>query len=233
MVLVPVTCLGWAVLTLILLLLGGPPFATLLPLMVLVGGFEAVHALHVGAERIGRYLQVYYEADPNGPRWETTAMTVGPALPGGGIDPLFSVVFVGATLINLVPALLPQPTPAELGVIVSSRDFCVRVVRALRAARSTERGGTRKLQSVQSRERAPPDSTIETSQVSVDATPPWRRHIQSCRHRRRAIHFAPNSANFVRVSSLTPAPHVELSVRICCEVLGVVNEFWYGSGIRP
>lgn len=117
MVLVPVTCLGWALLTLVLLLFGGPPIATLLPLAVLVGGFEAVHALHAGAEQIGRYLQVYYEADPHGPRWETTAMAVGPALPGGGIDPLFSVVFTGATLINLVPALLPAPTGVELGAI--------------------------------------------------------------------------------------------------------------------
>jgi hypothetical protein len=135
MVLIPVTCLGWAVLTLTLLLLSGPPFATLLPLAVLVGGFEAVHALHVGAERIGRYLQVYYEADPEGPRWETTAMTVGPALPGGGIDPLFSVVFVGATFINLVPVLLPQPTPVELGVIgVLHAAFIFRIVRARGAA---------------------------------------------------------------------------------------------------
>ena len=68
MILLPVTCLGWAVLTLILLLFAGPPVATLLPLAVLVGGYEAVHALHAGTERIGRYLQVYYEADPAGPQ---------------------------------------------------------------------------------------------------------------------------------------------------------------------
>ena len=155
MVLVPVTCLGWAVLTLILLLFSGPPFATLLPLAVLVGGFEAVHALHAGAERIGRYLQVYYEADPNGPRWETTAMTVGPALPGGGIDPLFSVVFVGATLINLVPALLPQPTPVELGVIGALHAaFVFRVVRARGAAARQSAVEMESLKAVQSRERA-------------------------------------------------------------------------------
>jgi hypothetical protein len=155
MVLVPVTCLGWAVLTLVLLLLGGPPVATLLPLAVLVGGFEAVHALHVGAERIGRYLQVYYEADPNGPRWETTAMTVGPALPGGGIDPLFSAVFVGATLINLVPALLPQPTPVELGVIgVLHAAFVFRVVRARGAAARQRAVELESFKALQSRERA-------------------------------------------------------------------------------
>ena len=135
MILVLVTCLGWAALTLTVLLFAAPPVATLLPLAVLVGGFGAVHALHAGTERIGRYLQVYYEGDPGGPQWETTAMTVGPALPGGGIDPLFSAVFVGATLLNLAPALLSQPTTAELAVIgVLHAAFVFRVVRARGAA---------------------------------------------------------------------------------------------------
>ena len=77
MALVPLTCLGWAVLTLLVVLYGAPPVASIVSLAVLVGGFEAVHALHVGAERIGRYLQVYYEALPDGPRWETAVTTVG------------------------------------------------------------------------------------------------------------------------------------------------------------
>lgn len=135
MALVPVTLIGWAALTLTLLLFGTLPVAALLTLGVLVGGFEAVHALHVGAERIGRYLQVFYESDPDGPRWETTAMAVGPSLPGGGIDPLFSAVFVGATVINLLPALVPQPTPIELGVVGALHAaFLFRVIRARGAA---------------------------------------------------------------------------------------------------
>lgn len=135
MILVPVTLIGWASLTLVLLLFSGLPIAALLSLAVLVGGFEAIHALHAGAERIGRYLQVSYEADPAGPRWETTAMAVGPALPGGGIDPLFSVVFIAVTLINLVPALLPEPTPLELtAVALPHAAFIIRVLRARAAA---------------------------------------------------------------------------------------------------
>jgi hypothetical protein len=134
-VLLPVTVIGWAVLTVTLLLLSELPIGAVLSLGVLVGGFEAIHALHVGVELIGRYLQVFYESDSAGPRWETTAMAVGPALPGGGIDPLFTVVFTGATLINLMPALLPQPTPIELGVIgVLHAAFLLRVVRARGAA---------------------------------------------------------------------------------------------------
>jgi hypothetical protein len=135
MVLVPLTCVGWAILTMTVLLVGGPPVAALLPLAVLAGGFEAIHALHVGAERIGRYLQVYYEGDPSGPKWETTAMTVGPALPGGGIDPLFSALFVAITLVNLLPALLPAPTPIESGVLgLMHAAFVFRIVRARGAA---------------------------------------------------------------------------------------------------
>ena len=135
MVLVPVTLIGWASLTLVLLLFSGLPIAVPLSLAVLVGGFEAIHALHVGAERIGRYLQVSYEADGAGPRWETTAMAVGPALPGGGIDPLFSLVFIAVTLVNLVPALLPEPTPLELAAVaLPHAAFVVRVLRARGAA---------------------------------------------------------------------------------------------------
>ncbi len=134
-VLLPVTIVAWAVLALLLLLSPPLPVAALLPLAVLVAGFEAIHALHAGAERIGRYLQVFYEGDPDGPRWEHTAMAVGPALPGGGIDPLFTVVFVLVTVVNLLPALLPRPLPVELAVVGTLHAaFVLRVVRARGAA---------------------------------------------------------------------------------------------------
>jgi hypothetical protein len=135
MVVLPVTILGWAALTLVVLLFSELPLAALLTLAVLVGGFEAIHALHAGTERIGRYLQVSYEAAPDGPRWETTAMAVGPSLPGGGIDPLFSGVFVCATVINLIPALLPQPTRLEIAAVGAVHAaFIFRVIRARGAA---------------------------------------------------------------------------------------------------
>lgn len=135
MVLLPVTLIGWAALTLLLLTFSGIPVASIVSLGVLVGGFEAIHALHVGVERIGRYLQVFYEGEHETPRWETTAMAVGPSLPGGGIDPLFSMVFVCAAVVNMVPALLPNPTPIELGVLaLLHAAFVFRVVRARGAA---------------------------------------------------------------------------------------------------
>ena len=132
----PVACAVWAVLALVVVLYADLPVATLLSLAVLVGGFEAVHALHAGVERIGRYLQVYYEGTPGGPQWETAAMTVGPSLPGGGVDPLFSVVFVIASLLNLgAAALVPQSTWAEVSFVGAFHaGFVFRVVRARVAA---------------------------------------------------------------------------------------------------
>ena len=134
-VLLPVTVIGWAVLILLLMMFGDLPVAGVASLAVLAAGFEAIHALHVGVERIGRYLQVFYEAREDGPRWETTAMAVGPSLPGGGIDPLFSAVFLSATVLNLIPVMLPQPTAVEIVVIGALHVvFVVRVVRARIAA---------------------------------------------------------------------------------------------------
>src|SRR6185436_2594747 len=48
------------------------PLMAVLPLLLLAATFEAVFALHVGVERIGRYLQVAH-ADA----WEQTAMAFG------------------------------------------------------------------------------------------------------------------------------------------------------------
>jgi hypothetical protein len=135
MALLPLTMVGWSAGAGALLYLGDIPIATIFPLALLAGGFEAIHALHAGVERIGRYIQAYYETSPDGPQWETTAMAIGPALPGGGIDPLFSVLFVGAAVVNLIPALLPEPTFLELSVIGALHAaFVIRVVRARGAA---------------------------------------------------------------------------------------------------
>ena len=158
MVLVPVTILGWAILALVLLLFSDLPAAAIFSLAVLVAGFEAIHALHVGTERIGRYLQVQYEAEVPGPRWETTAMAVGPALPGGGVDPLFSVVFGAATLANLLLVLLPQPTNIELGVLgVLHALFLFHIVRARWAASRQRAVELESFKTLLSREREHPN----------------------------------------------------------------------------
>ena len=143
--LAPVTLIGWGAAVLTLLLAPAVPVGALLPLLVLAGGFEGIHALHVGVERIGRYLQVFYEEPSRGqdgaPRWETTAMATGPALPGGGVDPLFTVMFAAAALANLLTAFPSGTTPLEDFAVVSSHVvFVLRLVRARRTAARQRQG---------------------------------------------------------------------------------------------
>jgi hypothetical protein len=139
---IPLTFVWWAGLSVVLVLFSELPVAALYTLAVLAAGFESVHALHVGVERIGRYLQVAYEeARPDSsvtglqPGWETTAMKVGPALPGGGVDPLFTILFCAAAIVNLIPAVLPVPTGIEISLIGALHiGFIIRVLRARTAA---------------------------------------------------------------------------------------------------
>src|ERR1051325_9178563 len=133
--LLPVTIFGWATLSGAVFLYAEMPMAVIFPLAVLVSGFEAIHALHVGVERIGRDLQVNYESLPDAPQWESTAMRVGPALPGGGIDPLFTVVFMSTTFANLIPVAALTPTRVEFGVLAMLHViFIIRLVRTRGAA---------------------------------------------------------------------------------------------------
>lgn len=104
---------AWAALASAQGLLADLPLLALVPLTVLSGGFEAVWALHVGVERIGRFIQITYES-ADGASWETMAMRASPGLPGGGADPLFVVVFAMASLVNLGVAFVAEPTPLEI-----------------------------------------------------------------------------------------------------------------------
>lgn len=121
------------------------PAFGLFPLLVLVAGFEVVFATHVGVERIGRYLQVHYEAADGLPAWEHRAMEIGGrAGAGSGIDPLFSSVFIIATLLNLIPVglmsadegpLLAGRVPLELAIFgMLHLVFIARVFQARRFA---------------------------------------------------------------------------------------------------
>jgi hypothetical protein len=118
------------------------PVWALLPLIVLVAGFEAGFAMHVGVERIGRYLQVEYENGPGAPGWEHAATRFGatPAPAGGRTDPLFSVVFILAAALNLLPlatSTVPDPRDdvyrlaLDLAlVLLAHLVFVARIIRA-------------------------------------------------------------------------------------------------------
>src|SRR5690349_19434634 len=84
------------------------PIAAILPLLVLAAGFEAIYALHINVERIGRYLQVFHEPDGG---WEHVAMEFGRRFPGRGPDALFSALFLVATALNYLPVALGGTIP--------------------------------------------------------------------------------------------------------------------------
>ncbi len=99
------------------------PVASAIPLLVLTATFECIRPLHFGAERIGRYLQVFYEesGEPDRsladtPSWERVAMRFG-QVPGVGGHPLFVPVFFLATMANYVAVIIPNPVPIEWGVM--------------------------------------------------------------------------------------------------------------------
>lgn len=108
----------WAALTLATTALATVPVTTLLPLLVLAAAFEAVASLHTGVERIGRYIQVFFEDEAGDRGWEHRIMRFGAMgrLPGGS-DPLFTIYFLTAALFNFVPVLLAGAVPVEYGVV--------------------------------------------------------------------------------------------------------------------
>lgn len=144
-----VTMVAWATLTL-LFAVSGPRniVGALLTLMVLAAGFEAIFQLHLGVERVGRYLQVAFEeaAKPaaegtaaRGPQWETVAMAYGRRYPAAGSDALFSAIFVLATLVNMLPVLQAWRVPgAAISLLVAHLAFVVRI-RVARHVAATQR----------------------------------------------------------------------------------------------
>jgi hypothetical protein len=125
---------AWGALTIATAALAALPVATLLPLLVLGGVFEAVFSLHTGVERVGRYIQVFHE-DSVG--WEHAAMAYGRAPRGSGTDPLFTAFFIGATFLNFVPVLIAEPVATE--VIVIGAAHLLLLVRILLARRASGR----------------------------------------------------------------------------------------------
>jgi hypothetical protein len=150
---------AWGALTAASAALASTPLATLLPLVVLASAFEAVYALHTGVERVGRYLQVFHEAEPAAPAqseaaaaddsppgrpdrrrggsgWEHVAMAFGRPSGAAAIDPLFAVPFLVAAAVNLGPALVLEPTRVELVFVGGAHAlFAVRLVAARAAAK--------------------------------------------------------------------------------------------------
>src|SRR4051812_37631237 len=119
---------AWAAAAVAMAALASSPVATLLPLLVLAAMFEAVYGLHIGVERIGRYLQVFHEepgfstdarsaddrAPIEGPGWEHAAMAFGRPPGAASADALFTAIFFLAAVFNVMPALIVEPQRVEL-----------------------------------------------------------------------------------------------------------------------
>jgi hypothetical protein len=124
---------AWSAAAIATAALASTPVATLLPLLLLASIFEAVFALHVGVERIGRYIQVFHETDGSG--WEHAAMAFGRPAGVATTDALFVVPFLIAALFNIMPALLFEPARVELVFIGGGHAlFVLRLVVARYAA---------------------------------------------------------------------------------------------------
>ncbi|MGE3706950.1 MAG: hypothetical protein AB7I13_16880 [Vicinamibacterales bacterium] len=128
---------AWAALSTVIAIWTELPIATLVPLLVLLATFEIVFALHVGVERVGRYIQVFFEDEQADRGWEHQAMEFGRRFPGGGIDPLFSVQFWWAIVLNLIPAALAAPAAIEWLVVGTAHAIAIlRIVNGRRYART-------------------------------------------------------------------------------------------------
>jgi hypothetical protein len=114
---------AWAALLTAVLAWLANPTASAVPLLILTATFEVIRTLHLGVERIGRYIQVFFEEGPDSsaptgpPAWESTAMAFGPSVPGAGGHPYFVPVFIMATLINFLAVLFPGPVRVELATL--------------------------------------------------------------------------------------------------------------------
>jgi hypothetical protein len=143
---------AWGALAMASSLTHRPGAGLLVPLVILAATFELNFFVHTGIERIGRYVQVFYEEASGSQGWETTVMRYGakfPASPsrleawrtlssGGRLDPLFIVVFSTAAAVNFFSAFAaPQPQLGwiALSLILHSL-FAYRIVEAQRAAAS-------------------------------------------------------------------------------------------------
>lgn len=135
LVLAPVVFITWAAAAIAAAAAVILPFATLLPLVILAAGFEAIFALHTNVERIGRYVQVFHE-EAGG--WEHVAMAFGQQAPSGGPDPLFVRLFVVAVGINYLPAAVAG-TPVELFVLGLLHLLVILRIAAARRAAAAQR----------------------------------------------------------------------------------------------
>jgi hypothetical protein len=150
-VLAVVTVAAWA--TTLVAVLALLPYAAgaLIPLLILVTGFEAIRMLHLGVERVGRFLQVHYEPDAGLPGWEHAAMRLGPSVPGAGGHPLFLPLYWIAIVVNLLAVWAPGPLAVEVATLGGAH--AVAAIWGLLADRAMRRQRSQDLEAFQATAR--------------------------------------------------------------------------------
>ena len=166
MVVLPVIFIGWAGTAVATAAVITVAVSTLVPLLVLVAGFEAVFALHVNVERIGRYLEVFHEGE-NGPGWEHTVSLFARRFPAAALDPLFGRLFVLATSVNFLPAALGWENMPELVILAALHLVFINRVRLARSFAASQR--TEDLQRFLALQRELTEKTVEGSEGSRES----------------------------------------------------------------
>jgi hypothetical protein len=128
--------LGWAALALAGATVAVPPLLTLVPLLVLATTFEITLALHTGVERVGRYIQVFFEEPGGLSGWEHRIMEFGRSgKRRPSTDPLFARAFLLGVVLNIVTALATGPIAIEWAVLgVAHALLAARILIARREA---------------------------------------------------------------------------------------------------
>ena len=127
---------AWGALATALLIAPRGGATPLVPLLVLAATFEINFFIHTGVERIGRYVQVFFEERAGEIAWETTAMNYGAKF-SSGVDPLFSVIFAAATSLNFFNSLIAERRPGWIALSLGAHlAFSYRIVSAKKRAAS-------------------------------------------------------------------------------------------------
>jgi hypothetical protein len=128
---------AWGALAIALLLTGLDGSVLLVPFVVLAATFEINFFIHTGVERIGRYIQVFYEEREGAAGWETIAMSYGKKFPSA-LDPLFAVIFSVAAALNFLSSIpVAQRRLGWIALSLASHlAFGYRIVSARRLAAS-------------------------------------------------------------------------------------------------
>jgi hypothetical protein len=124
---------GWGALITALVVAGISGPSMLVPLVILAGTFEINFFVHTGVERVGRYLQVFYEERQGAMGWETIAMSYGAKFPSG-LDPLFGLIFAAAALLNLLLSTSTRRPEWIVLSLLSHLAFGYRIVSARKLA---------------------------------------------------------------------------------------------------